>query len=288
MKKLILCSLSILVFLSCEKKKDPNPAPIITVLKGFTTEGITPNRTVKSIYSLVYNNEKLSNLQKIDTIKEDGLPPRTGPISNNILTEEALEGYKLVSDFAIGGPNGYTLSKVENIAKKANNGYEIETRYSSTQTVYSQLELNANNQLIKYTVVNIVNTDKNGVKKETPQNAYNRYEYDSKGNVIKVFLKDVGASPEVLTHEYTYDDKPNPYKDLKWVFRLSGLGGAVGSESKNNILISKNYQQGILTTETNNVYTYDAQTGYPLTLITSGKSYSPNTIVGISKTTYQY
>jgi hypothetical protein len=280
--------ISVFVFLSCEKKKDPEP--VVPVLKAFSTEGTTPNRTVKSSYSLVYNNEKLSNLQRIDTIIEVGSPVRTVPTLNNIFTEEASGGYKLISDFATGGANGYTLSKVENIAQKTANGYDIITTYSSSLAVHSQLELNTNNQVVKYITTKIVNTNQNGVKRETPQNAYYRYEYDAKGNVIKAFLKGEGATTEVLSNEYTYDDKPNPYKDLnlRWIFRLSGLGGAGGIESVNNVLTSKSYQQGILFAETIGVYTYDNQSGYPLTLTTSGKSYSPNASVGTGKTIFKY
>jgi hypothetical protein len=280
--------ISVFLFLSCEKKKDPDP--VIPVLKGFSTEGTSPNRTVKSNYSLIYVNDKLSNLQRIDTIVEVGSPIRTLPALNNILTEEASGGYKLISDFAIGGTNGYTISKVENIAQKTANGYDIVTVYSSSLTIHSQIELNANNQMVKYATTKIVNTNTNGVKRETPQNGYYRYEYDSNGNVTKVFLKDIGSAPEVLSNEFTYDDKPNPYKDsnLKWIFRLSGLGGSGGIESKNNVLTSKNYQQGVLLTETTGVYTYDTQSGYPLTLSTSGKSFSPNTSVGTGKTVFKY
>ncbi len=263
--------------------------PVITVLKGFTTEGISPSRTVRSTYSVIYNNGKVSNLQRIDSVKEDGLPLRITPTFNNIFTEEASKGYKLISDFAVGSSNGnYTFSKVENIVQKTSTGYDIITIFSSSQTVYGQIELNSNNQLVKFIATKIVTTDKNGVKRETLQNAYNRYEYDGNGNVIKVFSKDIGSAPEVLNNEYTYDNKPNPYKDLKWIFRLSGLGGSGGSESKNNVLTSKNYQQGVLITETVGVYIYDSKTGYPLTLTTSGKSFSPNVGVGSSTITYRY
>ena len=48
MKKLIFYSIITIIFLSCEKKKDPDPLPVNVILKGFTTEGSSPNRTVKS------------------------------------------------------------------------------------------------------------------------------------------------------------------------------------------------------------------------------------------------
>jgi hypothetical protein len=143
--------------------------------------------------------------------------------------------------------------------------------------------------LVKNTVNKLVTTDKNGIKREILYNYYNRFEYNEKGNVVKVFLKDTGSSPEVLNNEYTYDDKPSPYsKDIRWLFRLSGVGGAAGAESKNNVLTSKNYQIGILLTETTGVYTYDTQTNYPLIVTTTGKSFSPNVGVGSSKTFYKY
>lgn len=287
MKKLIFYSIITFLFLSCEKKTDPTP--VTPVLKGFITESTSPRRTVKSIYSLIYSNDKFSNLQRIDTIREADLSLIGTPILNNIVTEEAFNGYKMSSDFAASINGIYIVSKVENIAQKIANGYEISTAQGNALTVYFQIELNANNQVAKYSNTKIVSTDINGVRKETFQNSYYRFEFDTKGNIIKAFEKNNGASTELLSAEYTYDDKPNPYKVLRWVFRLSGVGlGLAGSESINNVLTSKNYQQGVLLTETTSVYTYDAQTGYPLTLITSGKSFNPNSGVGTSKTTFKY
>ncbi|MEY4541495.1 MAG: hypothetical protein RLZZ306_3252 [Bacteroidota bacterium] len=287
MKNLIFFSIIIFIFLSCEKKTDLTP--VTPVLKGFVTESTSLRRTVKSTYSLIYSNDKFSNLQRIDEVREADLSLKVTPILNNIITEEATDRYKMSSDFAASINGIYIISKVENIAQKIANGYEISTAQGNALTVYFQIELNANNQVTKYSNTKIVSTDINGVRKEILQNSYYRFEFDTKGNIIKAFEKNNGASTELLSAEYTYDDKPNPYKVLRWVFRLSGVGlGLAGSESTNNVLTSKNYQQGVLFTETTGSYTYDSQTGYPLTLTTLGKSNDPNVSVTPSKTTYKY
>lgn len=283
MKKLIFYSISFLVFLSCEKKKDPTPTPI---LKGIISESITPRITLKSNFSIVYTNEKVSSIQQRDSIREDGgLKIYT---NNIVITDDLPNSYTVVSDLTnpVGGSS--QTSKIEYSAKKVANGYEVIIPFSSSLVSYALIELNADNQMVKYSDTKIVSTDNNGVKRETLRNSYLRYEYDTKGNAVKAFQKINGANAETLIAEYTYDTNPNPNKPLFWFSRLLGFGGSGGIESNNNVLTSKNYQQGVLLTETTGVYTYDTQTGYPLTLTTSGKSYSPNTGVGTSKAIYKY
>ncbi len=284
MKKLFYLLLYFSLFLSCEKKKD-DVTPITPVLKGFVVESTTPNLTSKSYYTLVSANGKLSNLQKIDSIKQDGKV--TIYNNNNIITDGLPNSYSVLSDVAnpIGG--AAQTSKVEYSAKKVSNGYEIIIPFSTSFSSYVLIELNADNQMVKYSDTKIVVIDNNGMKRETLRNSYLRYEYDSKGNVVKVFQKQDGSTTETLAVEYTYDTNPNPNKPLLWTFRLIGFG-TPGAESNNNIVTSKNYQQGALSTESTGVYTYDSSTKFPLTVSVSGKSYSPNVMVGTSKTTYKY
>jgi hypothetical protein len=286
MKTLLYFALFASLFLSCKGKEDATPTT--PVLKSFITESGVNSRTVKSTYTLVYASDKLSNMQRTDTITENGIKT-TSPILNNRLTYEATDNYKLVSDFASGSFGNYTVSQVENTAKKVGNGYEITNTFSSSYQAYASIELNANNQITKYLNTKYVEINQNGIKKETLQSSYIRFEYDANGNVIKVFQKNDNTSPELLTNEYTYDSNPNPYKPLLWVFRMSGFAQTLSvTESNNNILTSKNYSQDTLSTESTSVYTYDTATKYPLSFSSSGKSNNPNTVVGTSKTTYKY
>lgn len=138
--------------------------------------------------------------------------------------------------------------------------------------------------MVKYVMVKYIVVNQDGSKRETLQNFYQRYEYDLKGNLSKVFQKSIDIS-ELLIAEYTYDDKPNPYVALKWIGRLFGTAGF---ESTNNVLTVKNYIQGVLTSEQIASYTYDATTNYPLTISSSGRSYNANVSVETSKTVFKY
>jgi hypothetical protein len=285
MKKLLYFLVCFSLFLSCEKKKD-DVTPVKTpVLKGFIVESTTPSLTAKSYYMLVSANGKLSNLQKIDSIKQD--EKVTVYTNNNIITDGLPNNYSVLSDLVnpIGG--SAQTSKIDYSAKKVSNGYEIIIPFSPSLSSYVLIELNADNQMVKYSDTKIVVIDNNGMKRETLKNSYLRYEYDSKGNVVKVFQKQDGTTTETLATEYTYDTNPNPTKPLLWAFRLVGFGVS-GAESNNNIVTSKNYQQGTLFTESIGLYTYDSSTKFPLTVNVSGKSYSPNVMVGTSKTTFKY
>ncbi len=253
------------------------------------SESTTPHVTVKSTYSLIYANGKLNNLQNIDTIRENGSPMKSPPLFNNILTGDESKGYKLISDIYWGN----AVYKMEYASRKIANGYEVVTvendilGYKSSYT-YSQFEPNLNDQIINNGITKFANIDKNDVKLESPFETYYRYEYDNKGNVIKVFIKNVFSPSEILSSEYTYDDKPNPYKVLKWVYRLFGFRDLAIYESTNNILTSKNYLQGVLASETIEVYTYNNQTGYPLTKITTEKLFNSTFKLKTTKTAFKY
>lgn len=285
MKKLLYVSLCISLFTACKSKDIVTPVTPTPVLKGIISEGITPRITAKTNFSIVYTNEKISSIQQSDSIKQDG---GLKIYTNNIVITDGLpNNYTVVSDLTnpIGGSS--QTNKIEYSGKKVANGYEIIIPFSSSLISYALIELNADNQMVKYSDTKVVSTDNNGMKKETLRNSYLRYEYDSKGNAVKTFQKLNGSTAEILIAEYTYDTNPNPYKPLLWLFRLTGLGLTV-SESNNNVIFSKDYQQGVLFTETTGIYTYDTQTRYPLTLSTSGKSFSQNTGVGTSKAIFKY
>lgn len=271
--------------MACESKKTITPVISTPVLKSFVVEGILPNLTSKTNYFIGYTNEKVSNIQKIDSIKQDRVLKVYA--TNNVITDGLPNSYIVVRNAISPFIESPQTSKIEYSGNKVANGYEIIVLFSSSLTSYNLIELNADNQMVKYSDTKVISTDNNGVKKETLRNSYLRYEYDTKGNVVKIFQKLDGSTSEILINEYTYDTTPNPYKPLLWLFRLTGFGVPV-SESNNNVISSKNYQQGVLYTETTGTYTYDSDSKYPITLTTSGKSYNPNTTIGTSKTTYKY
>lgn len=281
MKKLIYFLLSISFFLSC--KENEQIAPVLPTLKGFTVESSLPNLTAKTDYTLTYTNDKLSNLQKTDVIEKDGVL-KTYPTVNNVITYGTFDTYKIVSD-----AGNSSTSKMTYNAEKMNGEFNI-TIYSDKnfQTLFS-MERNTSDKVSKYELVKPIVIGSNGVVSPILPNTYVRYEYDSNGNAIKVFQKIDGFTNEFLANEYTYDVNPNPNKALVWVFRMVGYGAVLASsESNNNILTAKNYSQGVLISETNTVYTYDATTKLPIVATTSGKSYNPNTMIGSSKTAYKY
>ena len=291
MKKIIFYSLLFSFFISCEKKKDPNPTPI---LQEFVEEVTYSSEIYINTYSLIFSDNKLNNLQEtIRSFKKDGsLLSMSKPI-NNILTEEVFENYKKISD-VINMVNGVYVSTNNNAtysARRIPNGYEISVTYininSDLITHYYNIELNANNQITKHINVKSLSTGLNGVKKEILYNSYTRFEYDTRGNIVRRFFYD-GSSIEALTDEYTYDDKPNPLKVLQWFNRLSEFI-TVSSESTNNILTTKTIFTPRL--ETTTIYTYDMQTKYPLKSISVVRNLSTGIILPIPeniKTTYKY
>lgn len=282
MKKLIFYFLAVVIFLSCDKKNDPEPT---VTLKAMISEGGSSRITSKSVITLIYENNKLRNLQRMDTVREVGLPMQVLPVLNNIITEDATGGYKLSSDFAMSSNGGvYTVGKIETITQKNTTGYNLVITVLSNQSM-SSIELNASNQLAKVTGIKNISTSSSGVKTETPQNWYVRNEYDAKGNVIKVFQKANNATAEVLAYEYIYDENPNPYyNDLRMIFRLMGATNTAASESKNNVVTSKVYKDGVLSSEITVQYTYDNRTGYPLT----AKSFVAGTTITPSTVTFKY
>jgi hypothetical protein len=280
MKKLIYFSLCVSLFLSCKEKEEITP--VLPSLKSFTVESKLPNLTAKTDYTLLYTNDQLSNLQKSEVIEKDGVS-KTLPTVNNLITYGTYDTYKIVSDAA----NSSTNKMIYN-AEKMNGEFNI-TIYSDKNflTLYT-MERNTNNQVSKYEFVKPIVITSSGVIFPSP-NTYARYEYDTRGNLVKIFQKRDDSPNEILSNEYTYDTNPNPNKVLVWVYRLAGAGAVLaGSESSNNILTTKNYSQGVLVSETNATYTYDATTKLPLTVSTTGKSYNSNTVIGTSKITYRY
>ena len=287
MKNLSLKALIGLLMLSLYACKDKAVTPVpIPVLKSFSLEfrrdaNSSPRGSTN--YTLEYKDGQLSNITKLDTIFEDKKIESIYK-SSYLLTNQA-SNYKLtnITVRSSSGISPQTLT-TDVSALLINNVYEVTTINSPNFSSVARIELNANNQIAKYTLVKYTVVNQDGTKRETLQNFYQRYEYDTKGNLVKVFQKSVDTA-ELLIGEYTYDDKPNPYISMKWLGRLFGTPGF---ESTNNALTAKSYVQGILVSEQTTTYTYDSITNYPLTMNSSGKSYEPNVSIGVSKTVFKY
>lgn len=269
--------------------KDKAVTPVIVpipVLKSFSIESrrdanLLPVASIN--YALEYKDSQLSNITKLDTIFEDKQISST--YKSSYLLNNQANTYKLTGiTVRSSGGSSSQPSTTDVSALLVNNIYEVTTINSPTYSSIASIQLNGNNLMAKYALVKYIVVNQDGSKKETLQDFYQRYEYDVKGNLIKVFQKSIDTA-ELMIAEYTYDDKPNPYIALKWIGRLSGTAGF---ESANNVLTVKNYVQGVLTSEQTASYTYDATTNYPLTASSSGKSYNANVSIGTSKTIFKY
>ena len=267
------------------RDKTVTPVPI-PVLKSFSIEGrrdanSSPFASIN--YALDYKDGQVSNITKLDTIFEDKKIEsiyKSSYLLNNQANNYKLTGATVRSS---GGSSSQT-STTDVSALLINNVYEVTTINSPNFSSIARIELNANNQITKYVLVKFIVVNQDGTMRETVQNFYQRYEYDTKGNLVKAFQKSIDAA-ELLITEYTYDEKLNPYIAMKWLGRLSG---SAGFESTNNVLTVKNYTQGTLVSEQTSFYTYYPTTNYPLTVNSSDKSYNPNVSIGTSKTIFKY
>jgi YD repeat-containing protein len=94
-----------------------------------------------------------------------------------------------------------------------------------------------------------------------------RYEYDNRGNITKIFEKSTPSDPELLTDEYTYDDKVNPGKNnLALLAFIAIFGNIADIYSPNNTLTGKSYDSNGSVFSTNTfVYAYNDK-GFPITV----------------------
>ncbi|MBC8110973.1 MAG: hypothetical protein H7Y04_07940 [Verrucomicrobia bacterium] len=94
-----------------------------------------------------------------------------------------------------------------------------------------------------------------------------RYEYDSKGNITKIFEKSTPSDPELLTTEYTYDDKTNPGKNNLALLAFIAIFGDISDiYSPNNTLTRKEYDSaGKVFASSTLTYTYNDK-GFPITV----------------------
>jgi hypothetical protein len=158
---------------------------------------------------------------------------------------------------------------------KMSNIYDITSKSGTTQGI-TQIEVNANDQIVKYKDVKTISQDFKGVTSEAAGRVVIRYEYDTKGNLIKVYTNQ-NSPKEYLFIEMTYDSNPNVYGALKWVYsgRMSGrIGNTLPlGESKNNPITIKSYTPSGVTEDNYAItYVYDKNTSYPVSSVWTGKA----------------
>ncbi len=105
----------------------------------------------------------------------------------------------------------------------------------------------------------------NTISKITRNDTQFRYEYDSNGNLTKIFYK-FGSQPEELISEYTYDDNPNPHRTYIALLVFAVVFGDIADVvSPNNPISYKSYDGKTVSSSSAYAYTYNDK-GFPLTV----------------------
>jgi YD repeat-containing protein len=210
-----------------------------------------------------------------DTPKVISSNTQSGTYSNKILTKLIVD-YKTLSA---------TTQFVYDI-KKTGNTYDITSKTGTYQFV-TQIEVNANDQIIKFKDIKTITLDAKGQPVEILGTIVRRYEYDAKGNLIKAFSNQ-NSSKEYLAAEWTYDSNPSVYGALKWIF-----SGRIGNtyplgESKNNPITAKTYTSGgNIEDNYTIVYVYDKTTTYPTSSTWTNKT-SSGQVLSTNKYAFGY
>jgi hypothetical protein len=272
-KYLLTTILLITILSSCKDEFQETP-----ILKGYISEGGDVDYNVKTYCNLTYTNGKLTNSQEKTFIKRYDVQEDL-PTLNTKIMYDSTDNYKMIRETSSSSTNGlYPILIYKYVCKKIGEVYQNRYWYednnpnnTSTYEFSTILTLNEKNQGIKESDSKTTVTDiKSGAKQEYFYYDYTRFEYNSEGNIIKEFSKKNSTASEKLVGEFVYDSNPNPYKPIAWFFRILGDMSPI-SESNNNLILSKYYKDGILTTEFAFTYTYDGKTKYPLTVIQSYK-----------------
>jgi len=102
------------------------------------------------------------------------------------------------------------------------------------------------------------------IKERKSSGSYVRYEYDSNGNnIIKSYVVYTKNGIEQLDTEYLkFDDKNNPYANNPVGYELSFHVGLAEYSNKNNVLESKYYVYGIVSSDYVSTYEYNGL-GFP-------------------------
>ena len=264
----ISVTLFFLYFISC-KSKDVQPNSS-TVLKSISTDLVSLKGNSKSKIVFTYTGSDIIKMTSVDSSFSGQTVDVSTSTFNYTYTNKILT--KLTSD----SKSKTFSSQTETNIIKTGNIYDITSKLGTAQII-TQIEVNADDQIIKYKELKTIIQDLKGVPIVTAGKTIMRYEYNTKGNLIKVYTNQ-NAPKEYLFVEMVYDANPNVYGALKWA-----LSGRIGNtlplgESKNNPTTIKSYtSSGVLNDSYTNTYVYDKNTAYPVlaTWINKGSNGQP-------------
>jgi hypothetical protein len=250
--------------ISC-KSSDVQPI-FSTSLKSISTNFVSlKGGNNSSKITFAYTGSDITAVTSIDSSFSGNTVDVFSGTSNYTYTDRILTKIVSVSK------SKTSTSQSESSIVKNGNIYDITSKLGTTQVI-TQIEVNANDQIVKYKEVKTISQDFKGAKSEVVGRIVIRYEYDVKGNLIKAYTNQ-NSPKEYLFIEMTYDTNPNVYGALKWV-----LGGRFGNalslgESKNNPITIKSYTSSGVTEDNYAItYVYDKNTSYPVSSVWTGKA----------------
>lgn len=256
------CQSEIVNVLESSEKITPLHEKIIPLQKIITSIDSRAFNTDQKLYfsteQLIYDKNKLRTIVSNDSAVSDGKTSRW--IITSELIDLSNEEFKIqIKDSRDVLPSSFR----ETSYKKSKTGFFSENLTVGSGPKFitqSVLNFNANNKFEKIIVENVIErTDTDNVSLKTNSvGTYFRTEYDTNGNVSKIFLKNSTDTPEYLFTEYTYDSKSNPLK-IKRVFGWVWMDNVAACESNNNILTIKMYDsKGKVIRLTENLYSYNS------------------------------
>ncbi|MGL4629581.1 MAG: hypothetical protein ACRCVT_00135 [Leadbetterella sp.] len=254
-----LLGILLLVF-ACEDSNEPVKETIDPDhsgrLKNYTATYKAGSKSYIFSLDCEYTNNEISKVIEKDPFSFDFAIPDDKAKTTFGLTRMANGDYLLSNVFQ----DFEGTFKDEVKAVKSGNKYVIDNGLDSDgKKVYLIVDLNSSGQMVKKTISGSL------TNATTLGTIYMRYEYDAKGNCIKVY----SGNPfnETLSTELTYDDKPNPLKNLKWVYRFEGFleldNLSYLYESNNNVVTGKEYFDGKVLNNITKTYEYHSKNKFP-------------------------
>ena len=286
MKRIITLFISVtlffLYFISC-KSTDVQPNSSM-VVKSISNRFISP-ATKKTLFgskiSFEYLGSDLIKTSLTDTNYSE-TPPIIRSVTQNVTHKDKIPAKSLVIE-----KNLKQTNQIEYNIKKIANGFEISSKVDLFKEAITQIEVNSNNQMTKYKKIKSIYFDPKGQPSEKSESFIQRYEYDTKGNIVKVF-SNLNSTKEYLIAELTYDSNPNPWQAVKWVYKGRLYESFPQGESKNNPISVKTYKSS---GELGDVYVithiYNKNTFYPTSSIWS-QSFDGKSVKSTSTYTFVY
>ncbi|MGL4629582.1 MAG: hypothetical protein ACRCVT_00140 [Leadbetterella sp.] len=220
--------LSLLVF-SCNDKVDIENS---VLLKNYVTSYKDENITKNINTFLTYSNGEISSLLELYSKKEDGKE------IEEVYGESKLELINVDSIVYEVYFNTYISSFIypsKVLVTKTNNYYNCKSFPIGSFQNFWRIETNSQGQMIRNLHSNSFDFSIGSVFKKEDVDVIERFEYDKRGNISKIYITQEFRGKEYLFCELTYDNNPNPLKVLKWINRAEGLSSfRLGFLSENN------------------------------------------------------